>query len=102
MPFMKKDLEKKKNEIIRLIDYNQDNWVKAAFFSDEVVEVVMESLYNKWAESGEMGRPIDYASEEELDLLYKRAKKYASMSTGEAMNLALGRMGVQSKEEEKQ
>ncbi len=94
MPLSEKELNKMREEIVRLIDYNNDNWIKAAFFSDEVVEVIMENLYNKWSENGELGRPIDYAGEDEVKILLKRAKKYASMSTKEAMQASLSRMGL--------
>jgi hypothetical protein len=100
MPLSQKEEEEIKEEIIRLIDYNKDNWVKAAFFSDEVVEVIMESLYSKWSQDGEIGRPIDYATEDELKILHKRAKKYASMNTREAMRISLNRMGYEDKKEE--
>ncbi len=98
MPMDPKEFERMKEEIVRLIDFNQDNWVKAAFFSDEVVEIIMDNLYNKWSQSGEIGRPIDYATEDEVKVLYNRAKKYASMNTREAMKLSLSRMGYGEEE----
>ena len=93
MPMSEREYNQKKEDLIRLIDQHPDNWVKAAFFSDEVVEVIMEGLYEKWASSGEVGIPLDYATEEELNLLYKKALKYARLSTTQAMQIALSRMG---------
>ncbi len=92
MPLSDRERERLKNEIISLIDYNRDNWVKAAFFSDEVVEVIMESLYYKWSRNGEVARPIDYATDDELKILYNKAKYYSSLSTSEAMRISLERM----------
>ncbi len=98
MPMSHKEMERLKHEIIEMIDYNRDNWVKAAFFSDEVVEVIMESLYTKWAQNGEIARPIDYATEDELKILYKKAKYYSSLSTSEAMRISLKRIEAGSEE----
>lgn len=93
MPMSEKEYNRLKEELIRMIDQHPDNWVKAAFFSDEVVEVIMEGLYEKWSGSGEIGIPLDYATEEELQLLHKRAQKYVRLNTRQAMQIALSRMG---------
>jgi hypothetical protein len=84
--------EKMRNEIINLIDENSSNWIKAAFFSDEVIEVIMEALYSKWEQSNEQGMPIDYATGDELKIMLKKARQYASMKPEEAMRLVLKRM----------
>jgi len=84
--------ERMKNEIINLIDENSSNWIKAAFFSDEMIEVIMEALYSKWEQSGEAGRPIDYATADQLKIMLKKARQYASMKPDEAMRLVLKRM----------
>ncbi|MGC8679594.1 MAG: hypothetical protein ACP5TH_07375 [Fervidicoccaceae archaeon] len=84
--------EKMRNEIINLIDENSSNWIKAAFFSDEVIEVIMEALYSKWEQSNEQGMPIDYATGDELKIMLKKAQQYASMKPEEAMRLVLKRM----------
>ncbi|MCI4396972.1 MAG: hypothetical protein JHC28_05375 [Thermoprotei archaeon] len=90
---MTDEIERLKNEIINLIDENSSNWIKAAFFSDEVIEVIMEALYSKWESNMETGRPIDYATEDQLKIMLKKAQQYASMGQEEAMRIALKRMG---------
>lgn len=84
--------ERLKRELINLIDLNKDAWVKAAFFSDDVVEKLMEVLYARWENSDEAGIPIDYASVEELKVLLELAHKYARMSSRDAMNLVIKRI----------
>lgn len=87
-------INKMKSEIIRLIDMHTDNWVKAAFFSDEAVSKIMEELYDRWSKGGERGMPIDYAVESELEILHEKALEYASMTTEKAMMIVLNRMNV--------
>ncbi|MEM0021112.1 MAG: hypothetical protein QW039_05865 [Fervidicoccaceae archaeon] len=89
---LNEEMERMKNEIISLIDENASNWIKAAFFSDEVIEVIMEGLYSKWEGNNEEGRPIDYATADQLKIMLKKARHYASMSPEEAMRLVLKRM----------
>jgi len=81
-----------RKELISLIDQNKDTWVKAAFFSDETVEKLMEVIYSRWEASEQLGMPIDYASEEELEILLDLAKRYARMSSSEARSLVLRRI----------
>jgi len=83
-----------KSEIVRLIDMHTDNWVKAAFFSDEIVSKIMNELYERWSRSEGKGMPIDYASESELRVLYEKALEYAAMPTEKAMMTVLNRMNV--------
>lgn len=72
------DVEKLKKEIIRLIDEAYDPIYKQAFYSDTEVQRIMEKLFQKWKEGGERGLPIDYASLEDLKILYKVAKNVSS------------------------
>lgn len=88
----KNESEKMKSEIINLIDENSSNWIKAAFFSDEMIEIIMEALYAKWEQNQEEGMPIDYATEDQLKIMLKKARQYASMKPEEAMRLVLKRM----------
>jgi len=60
-------------EIMALIDENIDGWRKAAFYADEEVSQLLEELYARWENSGKLGRPLDYATDEEIAFLYKKA-----------------------------
>lgn len=79
-----------KEEIVRLIDENPDQWIKAAFYSDEKVKHIMTSLYERWEKNDSRMLPIDYATLDELRQLYSLAKKYSRLDTGTAMRIALG------------
>jgi len=79
-----------KEEIVRLIDENPDQWIKAAFYSDERVKHIMANLYERWERDDSRMLPIDYATLDELKQLYALAKKYSRLDTGTAMRIALG------------
>jgi hypothetical protein len=81
----------KKRAILELVD-NMPQANKAAFYSDPDVEPIVEKLHERWAGSGYRGEPIDYASDEELSLLHRRAKEYASMPSWQAYKLFLERV----------
>lgn len=80
------------NELISLIDLNKETWIKAAFFSDETVEKIMEILYSRWEANNEVGIPLDYASGEELKILLDIARRYVKMSPDEARSLVIRRI----------
>ena len=82
-----------REEIVELIDKHWNNWVKAAFYSDPEVSRIMDRLVAVWQENGEEGRPIDYASEEELIILLKAARRYYLLDPRRAMAIALANMG---------
>ena len=73
-----------KREIIRLIDENRSPWVKAAFYSDPEVSSILDRLIESWESNNRNGIPLDYASDQELETLYRLAKKYSSLSDDEA------------------
>lgn len=85
-------IKEMKDQLINLVDMNKDTWVKAAFFSDETVEKIMEILYSRWEANNEEGIPIDYASAQELEILLDIAKKYTNMKTDDARSLVLSRI----------
>lgn len=75
--------EEMKSEIIRLIDESREVIYKIAFYSQPEVQEVLERVSRRWEESGYQGRPIDYASVEELEVLYKIARRIVSYSPEE-------------------
>ncbi|MCE4608970.1 MAG: hypothetical protein F7C36_01135 [Desulfurococcales archaeon] len=87
-----------REKILQLIDEHKNNWVLAAYYSDPDVDMIMKRLVKEWEENSEKGKPIDYATREELEILYLKAKKYAFMSEDTARAIAMSRMGS---EEEK-
>ncbi len=60
-------------EIVSLVEESRDGWRKTAFYSDDDVMNLLEELYDRWEEAGRTGLPLDYATEEEITFLYKRA-----------------------------
>lgn len=89
---MKTRLEKMKEELVGLIEMHKSSWVKAAFFGDEDVDRLMKSLYSRWEATGRVGTPLDHASERELEELLRAAKRYASLSDGEAARIVIKRL----------
>lgn len=86
MPFFRKrkiNPDEMKNEIIRLIDESREVIYKIAFYSQPEVQEILERVSKRWEESGYQGRPIDYASAEELEMLYKIARRIVSRSPEE-------------------
>ncbi|MCD6323712.1 MAG: hypothetical protein J7L55_01205 [Desulfurococcales archaeon] len=65
-------------EIINRVEESQDEWRKAAFYSDEAVTQLLEELYKRWEGSGMAGIPLDYATDEELSILYDKAMSVSS------------------------
>ncbi|GEM_PF-1613679 len=71
---MDRSTEEKVQEIVELIDECGDYWRKAAFYSDPDVSALLDSLYERWESSNMQGIPLDYATDEEVDFLYRKAK----------------------------
>jgi len=69
-------LENMKREIIDIVDNNWNPWVKAAFYSDPEVDTILRQLYELWEKSGRAGIPLDYATSEQLEILYYKAHEY--------------------------
>jgi len=68
-----------REEIIRLIDNNQEVIYKIAFYSQQEVQGLLGEVMKRWERNNYEGRPIDYATDEEVVVLYKIAKKISSM-----------------------
>ena len=69
-------LEDMKREIIDIVDRNWNPWVKAAFYSDPEVESILVTLYEIWESQNRRGIPLDYATQEQLEVLYVKAQEY--------------------------
>jgi len=65
-----------KNKILALIDGNRDPWKKAGFYGDPTIQIIMNRLYKRWEENNRDGRPIDYATLDELKIMARLAEKY--------------------------
>jgi len=87
-----RDREEVKRLILRLVDDQDDEWLKAAFYGDEAVKPILARLYSAWEDAGLQGIPLDYATDEELETLLSIARRYASMSRAERQVIALRRM----------
>lgn len=80
-----------REKILQFIDDDTRNWVKAAYYSDPRVVPILDLVYKRWEEAGRKGRPIDYATRDELDTLWNTAKKYFGMSEDTARAIAFSR-----------
>ncbi len=70
---MPETVEDMVREILRLIDESGDYWKKATFYSDPEVCALLDELYQRWEANERRGMPLDYASEEEVYFLYRKA-----------------------------
>jgi len=77
------DPEKIKEELVVLIDENKEVIYKIAFYSKPEVQSILNRAFEKWERNNRHGRPIDYATEEELQLLYRIAKDILKKSPAE-------------------
>lgn len=87
MRFFKKKPSKAemKDEIIRLIDKNQQVIYKIAFYSDPAVNEILEKLIERWERNNRVNEPIDYATDEEVELLYNKALKISRKTPDELL-----------------
>jgi len=79
--------EELKQKLINLIDMSSDSGPKIAFYSDPKVSDLINELYKRWERSGCRGIPLDYADDEELEFLYRKALKYSSVTEAEAWQI---------------
>ncbi len=92
-----------RDEILRYIERRieaSNQWIRAAFYSDPEVVDILERLYERWYDNNEEGEPIDYATYEELEVLYERARRYATLAPYEAYAIVTRRMEEREKEED--
>ncbi len=67
------DLEKLKKIVEVFVEKNMDPWRKALFYSDSDVKKILKRVYEKWENSSYRGKPLDYATPEELRILARKA-----------------------------
>jgi uncharacterized protein (DUF1015 family) len=72
-------IDEMKKEVVRLIDENKDNVYKIVFYSQPEVQRILDNLTERWSNAGNRGEPIDYATAEEVQVLYHLARKITSM-----------------------
>lgn len=63
-------------EIIELIEENEDSLVKISFYSDALVNGLLNKAYENWEKSNREGIPIEYLNDEDLKELHSRAVYY--------------------------
>ena len=59
-----------KEAIIREVDESRDVWRKVAFYNDPRVQSILTNLYERWERANRKGIPLDYATLDELRVLY--------------------------------
>jgi len=76
-----------------------------AFYSDREVVTIMDEVYSRWEESGRIGEPLDYATDEELEVLAKKAEAVRGVVSRGDINQVMLRAAygaVKWREEEKE
>ncbi len=68
--------EKLIREIEIYVECNPNVYAKAAFYGDPEVKRILEEVYRRWEEAGQIGEPLDYATIDELQLLASKAARY--------------------------
>jgi tetrahydrodipicolinate N-succinyltransferase len=96
------NVEDMKKKIIELIDDSKDNDRKIGFYSDENVQTIMEELYRKWEAGNRRGIPLDYATRDQIEILYKLAVYYSRNPRGKAYVEFVRRAYYGDKKEKKQ
>ncbi len=64
-----------RRKIIELVDDSREDGRKIAFYSNPTVQEILDALYDRWEKNGRKGIPLDYATEEEVKILYTIAVK---------------------------
>jgi len=82
---------KRINEIIELIDMSRDPWRKVSFYSDDEVQEILQNLYERWRNGGFRGIPLNYASDEELNILLHKAKNLPRADVSDELTLMMFR-----------
>lgn len=79
----KKSIEEMKSEIIRLIEENRIPEYKIVYYSLPEIRELLDKLIDRWEKNNRQGEPLDYASREELEILYDNAVKIAKKTLDE-------------------
>ncbi|MEM1982663.1 MAG: hypothetical protein QXZ10_02105 [Sulfolobales archaeon] len=66
--------------LIYNIDDSKEPWVKIAFYSDNDVSEVLEKAYERWMRAGCNGEPLNYVTDDELEILYVKTRNTATPS----------------------
>jgi len=77
--------DKAREELINLIDESRESIYKEVFYSRPEVQSIMDRIIEVWERSGRQGRPIDYATIDELKQLLRIAKEIVKKSPEELM-----------------
>jgi len=67
-------------------DLESDKWLLIAFYGDPDVIRLNDLLNDRWMNAGMSGEPLDYASDEELKLLLKKANRYVKVDPKRVMS----------------
>lgn len=86
-------------ELTYMIDETDDVWKKIAFYSDQRVQEILDSLYVRWSNASYEKTPLDYASDEELKELYNKAVRIKDEDKDRAMLSMYRKLALSSEEE---
>lgn len=86
-------------ELTYMIDETDDVWKKIAFYSDQRVQEILDSLYVRWSNASYEKTPLDYASDEELKELYNKAIRIKDEDKDRAMLSMYRKLALSSEEE---
>ncbi len=78
------DIELMKKKIIEMVDDSREDGRKIAFYSNPTVQEILNSLYDRWEKHERKGIPLDYATEEEVKILYTIAVKATSVPSSKS------------------
>jgi len=87
---MRRDSKDARERLLEIVE-NMPQMNKAAFYSDPLVEPLVEELHGRWARNSYRGEPVDYATDEEAEKLLELAKHYASMPSWRAYRIFIER-----------
>jgi len=82
----RENLEEIKEELVKLIDDCEEPVYKVVFYSLDEVKEIMDKIVERWERQGRQGRPIDYATPDEIKKLLKIAKRLVSKTPSEIVS----------------
>ncbi|ACL10784.1 hypothetical protein [Desulfurococcus amylolyticus] len=92
---------KMKQGIVRLIDESSEQAYKIAFYSNPDVSRILERLIAEWERNNRKGIPLDYATEEEVEVMYNIAVKISKTPPQALMSTYLSEIMPSSSGEKK-